>query len=269
MRYWWTMSKIHLNRLKDRTGYTGEKYKTLMEQIIANNFERIHNSVNAIRNTKIEAVSKKISTKEKRFNIPETTELVKPRSVWSRKAAERGELLTDALRSRLDNDIKAILSDKSMFRTRGKLTGTLKDQAIREMGKRVKETFLNYTKADESGVPKNIKTIASVEIRSIVNQANDEYMDKLVRKNDDIVVIKKWIHNGNVWKSKTYKARTPHKNLHGVTVNYNDNFVIKSDTGIYSVPYPHHVSLPIGEIAGCNCSVQYLVRKLKKSEKIQ
>lgn len=266
------MAKIHLDRIKQRYGWTGEKYQQLMGKIIANNSKRIHNSVLQVDHYHLEESMRKVKTKGSALNLPRLLDVVKPQSVWTRKGADRGKLITDNLRDRIAGNIKAILDKPEYMRTRGKLTGTLKNQAIRDMREGLIKTFENYTKVDPSiGIPKNIKTITSVEIRSVVNQTKNEYMEKLKRHNPDVKMIKRWIHNGNVFGSKTYKARKYHKELHGKEVPFYSNFRIRDEKAhiFYDAPYPHHESLPISQVAGCECEVQYIARKAIKESMVE
>lgn len=242
-----------------------------MSAIIADNAQRAHNSIVQINHALLRETNRKLRTTNQAINLPKLDDILKPQSIWSRKGADRGKLMTDTIKDRLSKDIKSIMAKPEYQRTRGKLTGTMKDQAIRDMGDRVRQTFESYTKTDPSlGVPKNIKAIASTEIRSVVSQTKQEFMQKLLKENPDIVMIKRWIHNGNVWGSRDYTPRRSHAKLHGTDKPFDENFSVRDDsTGeIYKVPCPHHETLPAGSVINCNCELQYITRRDKnKNEK--
>lgn len=261
------MAKIHLDRIKEKYGWKGHNYRVLMSAIIADNAQRVHNSVAQVDHKILENQMKKITTKEKKLNLPRLSDVIKPQSQWTRKGADRGKLITDNLKDKLSKNLRTILDKPEYMRQRGRLTGTLKDQALLDLRETMKQTFKNYTKVDPTiGIPKNIKAIVSTELRSVVNQTKDEYNRKLLQANPDIVIMKKWIHNGNVWGSKDYIPRRYHKQLHGETIPYADNFKIKDEKTkkIYHVPYPHYETLPPEQVINCNCELQTIVRRLPK-----
>jgi len=260
------MAKIYLDRILKKFAWTGHSYRVLMSGLIADNAQRIHNSVLQVDHKILENQMKKVRVKEQALNLPRLSDVIKPQSQWTRKGADRGKLITDNLKDKLSKDLRTILDKPEYMRQRGKLTGTLKNQALLDMRETMKETFRNYTKVDPTiGIPKNIKAIVSTELRSVINQTKDEYNQKLLRANPDIVIMKKWIHNGNVWGSKDYVPRRHHKNLHGETIPLSENFEIKDEKKniTYRAPYPHYETLPPEQVINCNCEIQTLVRKLK------
>jgi len=262
------MAKIHLDRIKEKYGWTGHNYRVLMSGIIADNAQRVHNSIAQVDHKILENQIKKIKVTEQKLNLPRLTDVLKPQSQWARKGADRGKLITDTLKNRLSRDLRTVFDKPEYMRTRGRLTGTLKNQALIDMRVAMKKTFREYTKVDPTiGIPKNIKAIVSTELRSVVNQTKDEYNRKLLQANPDIVILKKWIHNGNVWGSKDYVPRRYHKQLHGETIPFAENFAIKDEKKniTYHVPYPHYETLPPEQIINCNCELQTIARKLKKS----
>ena len=261
------MSKIHLDRVTGKYGWTTHNYRVLMSGIIADNAQRIHNSVTQMDYSFLTDTMRKLTSKEQAINVPRLSDVLKPQSQWTRKGADRGKLITDSLKDKLSQDLRTILDKPEYLRTRGKLTGTLKNQAVLDMRETMKRTFRNYTKVDPSiGIPKNIKAIVSTELRSVVNQTKQEFNRKLLAENPDLIMVKKWIHNGNVWGSKDYKARKHHRDLHGHEVAYADNFTLwnKKAGTHYNVPYPHYETLPPEEVISCNCEVQYRARKIVK-----
>lgn len=263
------MAKIHLDRITKKYGWKGHNYKVLMSAIIADNSQKIHNSVNQIDHSYLDSVMKRVRTKEQIINLPKLSEIIKPKSVFLRKGAERGDLITENLKNKLSNDIRSVLEKPEYFRTRGALTGTLKNKAFIDIQDKMLDTFKNYTRYDSSiGIPSNIKNIVTTEVRSVVNQTKQEFYDKLLRKNPDTIITKRWIHNGNIWGSRDYKARFYHKLLHMKEIGFSENFKIRDEKKniTYSAPYPHYETLPSEQVIGCSCGVQYILRKLPKRE---
>jgi hypothetical protein len=267
------MAKLSLDRIKQKYGWHGHNYKVLMSAIIADNAQRIHNSILQIDHAHLREGNRKLRATDQAINLPKLTDVLKPQGIWAKKGAEKSKLITDTLKDRIGRDIKEILGKPEYQRKKGKLAGTLKDQAIRDMGDRVRQTFENYTRTDPSiGVPKNIKAIASTEVRAVINQTKQEFMQKLLKENDDIVMIKKWIHNGNVWGSKSYAPRRWHARLHNTEKPFNENFKIRDEqtAEVYSVPYPHHETLPPGQVINCvtgktkinPCDIQKIYRRI-------
>jgi len=248
------MAKIHLDRVTEKYGWKTHNYRVLMSGIIADNAQRIHNSVSQMDHSFLTDIARKLSGTEQAINIPRLSDVLKPQSQWTRKGADRGKLITDSLKDKLSQDLRTVLDKPEYMRRRGKLTGTLKNQALLDMRETMTRTFRNYTKVDPSiGIPKNIKAIVSTELRSVVNQTKQEFNRKLLAENPDLIMVKKWIHNGNVWGSKSYKARKHHQDLHGHEVAYADNFILwnKKAGTHYNVPYPHYETLPPEEVINC------------------
>ena len=78
-------------------------------------------------------------------------------------------------------------------------------------------------------------------------------------KNQKLELEKTWIHS-----RAPKEPRPAHKKLHGWTVPYKENFtIINKETGeTYEVPYPHHDSLPAGEVINCMCQVRYSLKQI-------
>jgi hypothetical protein len=275
------MSKIHKDRLLKSYGELKKKRGKLMNDILAKHTEDIHKRVittqytmltdrlqkiiNQIQNIPdMSDTKKRIRVQEHAFNIPKVFDTVKPHIVWADNAEARGHVITDNLRERISGNLKKIITKPEYSRTRGKLTGTLKDQAILDMRKELRLTFYNYTKVDPTiGIPKNIKAIATTETRRVVNQTKQDYVSAFVSANPDIIMIKRWIHGGNVWGARNYHPRRNHRKLHGKEITFDQDFMIKDETtgAVYLVPCPHDESLPPEQVIGCQCSIQYIARK--------
>ena len=253
------MSKIHLKRLEEKYGtdkITGPKYQHLMTQIIASNSENISRAVLRLQDDKFRTSS---PVKSRALSLPDITDVLPKRSVFTRKAADRGKMMTDNLRDQLTKNLRDVLNRPDYIRRRGSLTGTLKDSVIKDFEKSIKTTFENYTKGY---IPANVKTIAVTEVRSTVNNIKDEYMSELRKKNDDLIMTKVWKHNGKLVK----QARMHHREMNGVEIDYEKEFVMfnKKSGQVVKCMYPHQAGLPPEEVIGCQCEVVYKFEKRVK-----
>lgn len=266
------MAKMHLDRLKKRHNLTGKKYAKHMQVILASNMESISKAVARISNDNYATARKKIRRKEKRFILPDVSEALPKRSVFTAKSVERGELITDKLKSELDKQLRAVLTDlkgrkKPVFITRrGAKAGRISNDAIEAFEKRIRGTFSSYTKKDPRfGVPSNIHTIAVTEVRSTVNQIKQSYNEKLVEKNPELVMRKRWIHN----KSLSREPRPHHMQMDGRTIEASKPFSVRRkvkkggkwvQVGWTKMMRPHDPSAPADQVINCNCDVDYFIR---------
>jgi len=266
------LSKISLDRLKQkypnafRDGdVKGVVYRNLMTEIIAHNTEQVSKKVAKISKGSYTKQVDKMSGKFKRLAVPDISDVLPKRSVFMRKAADKGNLITDNLRDKLTKDLREIIAKPEYTRRRGALTGTLKDSAIKDFEESIKQTFQNYTKRDPKiGIPKNVHTIAVTEIRSVTNQIRNEYTMQLVKNNPEVEARKSWKHNGRLVK----EGRQSHVDLDGVEIGSDEKFeVLDEQSGrTYFAEHPHSENLPASSIIGCQCECQYFVRVKEKSE---
>lgn len=230
-----------------------------MTEIIAHNTEQVSKKVAKISKDSYIKQVDKMSGKFKRLAVPDLSDVLPKRSVFMRKAADKGNLITDNLRDKLTKDLRAIIADPKYTRKRGELTGTLKASAIKDFEDSIKQTFENYTKRDSRiGVPKNVHTIAVTEIRSVTNQIRNEYTMQMVKNNPEVEARKQWRHNGRLVK----EGRQSHVDLDGTEIGSNEKFeVLDEQSGrVYMAEHPHAESLPAGSVIGCQCECQYFVR---------
>jgi len=125
------MSKISLDRLKQkypnafRDGdVKGVVYRNLMTEIIAHNTEQVSKKVAKISKGSYTKQVDKMSGKFKRLAVPDISDVLPKRSVFMRKAADKGNLITDNLRDKLTKDLREIIAKPEYTRRRGALTGT-------------------------------------------------------------------------------------------------------------------------------------------------
>lgn len=267
------MAKMHLDRLKQRYGFKGRKYGNLMKRIIANNTEAISRAVGRISNANYKKQFKIYRTRVRRFVLPEVQDVLPKRSVFIRKGAERGVLLTDSLKTELDKQLRSILIDykdrkKPVYVIRrGAKAGRINPQVIGEFEKRIMNTFTNYTKKDKRyGIPSNIHTIAVTEVRSTVSEIKEQYNSKLLAKNKDkLRMFKRWIHN----RALSKEHRPHHAQMHGRTVEGSKEFAVRRKVkkkgrwvqiGWTRMKRPHDPSAPSDQVIGCNCDLDYFMQ---------
>ncbi len=253
------MAKLHLSRLEKKYGktVTGSNYRALMSEIIASNADNVSRAVLRLQDDKFKQST---PVKQKVINLPDITDVLPKRSVFTRKAADKGAMMTDNLRDQLTKNLRAVLESDKYIRRRGSLAGTLKESALADFEATIKQTFQNYTKKDPRiGIPSNVHTIAVTELRSTVNNIKDEYMGALVKKNDDAEIMKEWRHNGRMVKT----PRMHHREISGLEIPYNREFVMynKVTGNTVHCNYPHDPDLPPEEVIGCQCEVIYRIRK--------
>ena len=142
------MAKIHLDRLKEKYGdnVSGENYKELMSEIIANNHENIQRATARLSKDHYEKAAAKIKrSTAKQIAVPSLEEVLPKRSVYLRKGAEQGQMIADALRDKLTNDLRETVKDylktgkESMQYRKGENRGRIKQELINKMRDRFKE----------------------------------------------------------------------------------------------------------------------------------
>jgi hypothetical protein len=233
-----------------------------MNVVIAENSQAVSKKILKVTDDSFKNEMRKFrheGSKEKRVVLPDVTDVLPKRSVFIRKAADKGQLISESLRRKLTTDLRQILEKPDYMVKRGKLAGTLKAQALDEFRAKITETFQGYTKRDPKfGMPRNIEAIARTEVRSTIDQMKNEYMGQLSKNNPDVEVVKTWKHNRRFSKA----PRIHHAALNGKSVLYNESFVTKNEKGQEIViPYPHHESLPPEEVISCSCEVIHTIRR--------
>lgn len=212
------MAKISLDRLKERYpgAVEGGTYRELMGEIIANNHENISRAVARLQSQHFEkhvARIKRSTTKQ--VALPSLEDVLPKRSVFLRKGAEQGQMITDTLRDALTKNLRAAVADYlktgagSMQYRRGESRGRMRPELVTQLRDAMKSTFSDYTKG---AVPANIDTIAQTEIRSAVSDIKHTYNMRLQEQNPGrIQIIKIWRHH----PSLSVKPRTEHRIMDG------------------------------------------------------
>ncbi len=262
-----------LDRIKDKYGFTGGKYQDLITQIIDRNTTNISKAVAKVSKENYERGLKKIKKAEKRFIIPDISEVLPNRDIMVRKAADKGKLITDTLRDDLSQKLRDVLTistpktqEARFLARRGKTAGRISPTIINEYEKQITGVFSEYTKKGKSEkVPSNIHSIAVTEIRSTVNDIKNEYATTIVEKNNGQVIMKKtWIHNPRLSR----KPRLHHVEMNGHSIPLDEMFLVGNEKGgSTSMRYPHDPAAPPEQVISCNCDVEYFAQKLAPPDK--
>ena len=268
------MAKLHLSRLIKKYDFSasqvkGANYRRLMKDVLANNSENIARATGRLSQSHWDKALKKVKrAKRRQFIIPNVEETLPKRSVFLKKAAVQGNLITDTLRDRLTENLRSSLEnfrtkktdEPSFIRRRGTKAGTINPQLSKQFLRDITKTFESYTKTDPAfGIPGNIKTIAVTEMRSTINEMKHTYNQELMRKNPDIEMRKRWQQN----KKLAAVPRKGHMIIHGVEIAMSDDFNVPlyaSDgkkIGTTKMKRPHDPNAPLEQVAGCNCDIVY------------
>ena len=271
--------KFHLDFLRKRypkTVFSGSNYAKLMEAIITHNSEKIANKTSQMTKESFKPLISKIGPgEEKRFILPDVSDVLPKQSVFIRKGAEQGKLIRDTLRDALTKNLRDAISEHhgegkaSMVARRGSTAGRISPEMIDRFQASITSTFEAYTKRNqEIGVPTNIRTIAITEVRSTINEIKDQYIARMLAINPDYYVEKEWIHNSRREK----EPRPGHLQMDGVKIPYYENFSVPYfekkkglwyQQGIDYMRTPHAPGSPARNVINCNCELNYFIKKRK------
>lgn len=248
------MARIHLDRLRKKYGWTGQKYRDLMTRILAQNSETIQTSLANHSKANYEAARKRMK-RGSRLVVADVWAVVPSEAVTVRKAAERGRLLTDQLRKRMKSDLTDSLvefsgktGEPTFFTRRGRRAGRINPKLVKDFEQRVSQTFANYSSNVGSpyAVPRNIHTIAVTEVRAAANEVKARYAERMLELNPGLVIKKTWIHN----RSLSKEPRPHHMAIDGQVRLFEQMF--RLGNGVL-LRYPHDPDAPIEETASCHC----------------
>lgn len=283
------MSKVWLDRLLKKYGpmkkdeMSGFKYSDLISRIVSHNAENISRAITRQSSDKWTKALNKISTEEKRFIIPDLSDVLPKRAPHILKSAQNGKVISQTLRDNLTANLRESLNqftpktgEQTYITRRGKNAGKINPKVIEEFKKSITETFQNYVSKPKRGeskmsMPSNIENIAVTEIRTTVNTTKRIYIDSLREKNSDLRLRKRWLHNDSLSKNPD-NFHWGHKKLHGKTIDYDDMFEVKQYklfkgkhifTGIVYMFHPHSEEGGAENNIGCHCDWEILAMRGK------
>ena len=261
------MASSYFKRLEKKYGkhnLHNKKYNTLIKEILAHNNEKIGNKIQRLNNSHYQKNVRKLSKKKQKIiKLPNLESVLPKRSVFLIKAAEKGDYISQTLRSRLEKDLRNSLKEfqktgqSKMEIKRGVSTGKINVNLIKEFRSAITETFEEYVKKDKlTGVPGNIRNIAVTEIRSTVGMIKDEYKRELLKRNPRIKMKKKWIHNRRLSK----KPRKTHMKLNNVILPIETKFRVDREdgSGYDMMDRAHDPAADPKNIIGCSCDTVYM-----------
>lgn len=257
------MAKIHLDRMRRKYGFTGERYRELLQKIMAQNTINISNALGRMSRANWEKAAKKVSRKEKRFVVPDVSEVLPKKGIFVRKAAIDGTRITDALRDKLTKNLRDSMlkftpktGEATFIFRRGVKAGRVNPKLVKSFEEEITKTFAGYTKTNKQyGMPTNIHSIAVTEVRSAADEVKFRYVEEIARKNPDFQVRKKWIHN----KALSENPRPHHMAIDGQTVEWSDRFTLGNG---FKIRYPHDPEAPAEEVINCHCDFDVLIKRL-------
>lgn len=250
-------------------------YRGLMAEIVADNNQAVQNAVGRLQVSHFSDATRRIKASTTlQVAVPSLEDVLPKRSVFLRKGAERGRLLSDTLRTKLTSDLRDAVSQyltpggESGQYKQGERRGELKPEMVSALREKMTQTFQDYTKPGATGVPKNIQAIATTEIRSAVDEIKHAWATRLEEQNAGRVhIIKKWRHHPSL--SKT--PRWWHHELDGVERPLSIPFTVKNwkKTGngwywqeVNYMQHPHDSTAPAEQVINCSCECDYVVRFL-------
>jgi hypothetical protein len=251
-----------------------------MGKIIAANHQSVANAVGRVKVGRVKDSVRRLGGAWRTMVLPNLQDVLPKRSVFIRKGAERGKLLTDDLRTRLSGDLRRVLLDFStktglptFVRRQGEAKGQINEDLVKEFRKQIVATFEGYTKIDpEIGVPRNINAIAITETRSTINDIKHTYYTRLAEKNPGIVVKKRWEHHPSLSK----EPRPGHADVDKRELEIDDLFEVpeymktkdgwEPTGGFILMAYPHDPNSGPEDVINCHCDITFLARKKGKHE---
>lgn len=267
------MASIYFKRLEKKYGKTklrGAKYQALINDILVHNNTKMSGAVLRLSDNHYKTSMKKLSkAKQKTVKLPDVSEVFPKRSVFLIKAAESGKSISDTLRTQLEKNMRDTLKKYTgkglpkMETQRGVATGKINTNLIKEFQTQITKTFESRTKRDpKTGIPPNIKAIATTEIRSTVNSLKGKYNTVLLRENPHLKMVKTWKHNRQLSKV----PRPGHMQMNDVTEPAGTKFKVPMYVKIKGknifagwtmMDRPHDPKAPPEQIISCSCDILY------------
>jgi len=275
------MAKAHIDRLKKKYGdnVTGKKYKDLMNEIVYENTKGLTGKLANMNRDEWNSALKKVTPKDKKFILPETGKIIPPSKILANKSVESGKLITNALKGRLNKDMRETLNsfttktgEQNIVIRRGKTAGQINTKLIDEFESKIRNTFTNYTKKHPKfNAPSNVRDIAVTEMNSMVNNIKKTYMEEAVIANPELKVKKQWMHHPGRSKKDPRKGHAivggqkpkPFDAPYHVPL-YQKVKGRLVRTGFDLMQFPHEPGSPLEQVINCHCEIIYLTKWSKQ-----
>lgn len=268
------MAKIHLKRLKTKYDFApdnvaGANYKKLIRDILEKEQRNVSHSVARLSEATYIKQIKSIKPGESRLVLPNISDVLPKKSIFIKKAAQDGTLITDALRDKLTGalrnslkEFKTKFKDEPAFiRRAGPQAGTINPKVIDLFERKIKKVYENYTKIDSTiGMPTNIKQIATTEIRFAINPVKQKYNEELLKRNPGAKMKKRWRQNKMLAKI----PREGHALVNGLVIDLDKAFNVPliingKKRGSTKMMHPHDLTAPAEQVISCNCDIEYFI----------
>jgi len=244
-------------------------YRVLMKQIIADNTQHISNAIARLKTDHFRRQIRRF--RPGTVNLPDISAVIPKRSVFIRKAQERGEFLSETLRDSLTRDLRNSLSEfktktglPAYVKRRGERKGRVHEQVVNDFKRRIRRTFNRYVVVDpETGAAPDVNRIAITEVRSTINDIKDQYFGRMRAENPGMRVRKTWIHNPHLSR---VEPRPGHAKMHGRTVAFGRAFRVPTyekrkgewvRTGWKNMQHPHDPAAEPEDVINCHCDIDY------------
>lgn len=272
------MAKIHLSRLQEKYEFSsgtvkGGNYRTLVKDIIENETINTARRVGRISQSSYIKQMAKVKDISQKLILPSINEVMGKRTVFVRKAAIDGDIMTDTLRDSLTKNLRQSLSEfktkktkePAYIRRRGEQAGTINPKVIKDFEESITNTFKEYTKINPKyGVPSNVHQIAITEIRKTISPMKQAYNEKLYNKNKDkFDFFKEWRQNISLSKV----PRLGHSLVDRMVIKITDMFQVPRfvktkgsrwvKVATDSMRFPHDPQAVAKQVIGCSCDCIY------------
>ena len=260
---------------------TGKKYRALMKAVTAHETENVAQGIVGKSNS---AYKRQLANLGEQYQdiirFPGFQDVMPKRGIYLRKAAQDGDMISNTLRDKLTNKLRAALSEKDKS---GRLKfigpdGRVSPKAVKRLRSEMAGVYKWYTgrRGKKGELPSNLEAIATTEIRSAADAAKAKYNELFAEHNSDIGrMTKTWRQN----RSLSHEPRPAHTYVHGRTVKMSELFnvpiMVKRKgrwirKGWEKMAHPHAAGASPESTINCHCDVDYTftLKKIKPKGKI-
>ena len=254
------MAKVYLDQLRKRygaSGWEGGRYRWLMRQICLANQESVARAV--VRKNSSYLRTRAAKLREGVLVVPPAEEMMLPGRIYARKAAERGNLLSDSVRDRLSGALREAVDWWSVGEFQGK-RGAERGRVDRRLVDVFEVQAARILRGQ--GKISNLRAIAETEVRSAVSEVKHQYAAGLVAANPNLLVVKRWVHRPHL----SAEPREGHAEVDGVTRLVGEAFDVpyyvrrKKRLVLMAtdrMQHPHDASARAEQVISCHCECDY------------
>ena len=251
------MGRVQLDRLKDRYGYTGMDYFELVKLIISQGNYDVAQQVYQITDDKYKRL------KDDSLHYPDMDKVLGSEDIFLRKAAVNGVLISDTLKTKLEEGLRQVLQHASLNGYLVDEDGAITADVAQDFMSVIQDVFAEYAHREGGEPPSNTRTIAYTETYSTLNMVQSSYAENFAFNNPDKTLYKTWIHRPHL----SQEPRENHAMMNNRRVELQDRFGVpvldKNGTVVDVVwmDHPHDPDAPPQEVINCKCTVKYTVEE--------